>query len=636
MIFFCISCGSNKKDQTDNNTINDEDLADNEDLTDESSETETDSEDPDEEEIHDDPEIEDDGHEEADEEESDSDIPDEEPDEEPVLDNIIFVNAETSGTNDGTSWENAFISFQAALDNAVTGKEIWVAKGTYRPESFYDFPDADVKDVHFRLKNGVEIYGGFEGTEFYRSDRDLDAGHDSILSGEIKPAADPADESVYSYRVFYNDNIDETAVLDGFTITKGFNIAGRGGGMLNINSSPVLRNIMFTKNIARTGAALHNRENSSPKIESCTFVLNIARESGGAIINFDNSSPVISNSYFENNTANDNGGAIANIDGSSPIIYNCTFTKNQVISEGSDTGFGGAIINSDQSNPTIKNSVFTENTSPNHGGAILNDRSGATIENCQFNKNWAASSGGAFLTIGKPPEVVPVVEIKNSVFNENVAAAGGAIASAASKVKITSSVFSENSKDPEKGDPSIGGGVIYATQGSEISLINSLLSENESTGNGGVALLETHAKIYILNSTMTLNTSLESGGAIYLSDTTQATIINSILWNNGDGGEKVKLEIAGEGTLNATYSLIKKADLMDPFNPAPYPGEGNLNTDPLFGKGYTLQSTSPAIDKGTLNPYGEGEPGHGITKDLQGNPRLSNKLIDMGAYEYHE
>jgi hypothetical protein len=645
LFLFCISCSDSKS-----NNVNDEDVTDLElnDESDDTSEVENDvekpdyPESPDEKEVPDDSEDGDDGEnddtEESDEEESDTDTPDEEPDTEPIPDNIIFVNTAASGTNDGTSWENAFTSFQSALNETVTGKEIWVAKGIYYPESFYDFSELDEKNVHFRLKNGVEIYGGFEGTEVYRSDRDLDAGHDSILSGEIKPAADPADESVYSYRVFYNDNIDETAILDGFTITKGFNIAGRGGGMLNINSSPVLRNILFTENKAENGGALHNRDGSSPKIESCRFINNRAYESGGAIINYNGSSPIIIDSVFENNRAEDNGGAVSNVKGSLALIKNCTFTKNAVInSDDPDTGYGGAIINSDFSNAEIRDSVFTQNTSVNYGGAILNHNSGVLIENCQFIKNRATVSGGAVLTISQPPAVVPATVINNSIFNENIAGKGGALASAFSKVKVTSSMFSKNSKDLDGETVNMGGGVIYAIQGAEVSLINSLFRENGSEGNGGVALLETSSKIYILNSTMTLNTSLTSGGAIFLSDTTQATIINSILWNNGDGGGKVKLEIAGAGTLDATYSLIKKADLMNPFNPAPYPGEGNLNTDPLFGKGYTLQSTSPAIDKGTLSPYGEGEPGHGITKDLQGNPRLSkNKLIDMGAYEYHE
>ncbi len=638
LFLFCISCSDSNKDKGDSDIINDEDVSDDE--SGDTSETENDieisdhHESPDGKEEYDDLEnMDDDENNDDDDDENDIDTPDEEPDTYPIPDNIIFVNASASGTNNGTSWENAFTSFQAALDEAVAGKEIWVAKGTYRPESFYDFSELDEKNVHFRLKNGVEIYGGFEGTEVYRSERDLNAGHNSTLSGEIVPAPD-SDDSVYSYRVFYNENIDNTAVLDGFTITRGFNVAGRGGGMFNINSSPVLRNILFTQNIANTGGALHNRENSSPKIESCKFIDNNAKESGGAIINFDNSSPSISDSVFNNNHAGDNGGAIANIQESSPVINNCTFTQNSVMNEGDNTGFGGAIINSYQSNPTIKNSVFTENRSSNHGGAILNNESAATIVNCQFNKNSALTFGGAFLTISRPPEAAPFIEIKNSVFNENTSVRGGAIASAFSKVNITSSVFAKNSNGEEL---NTGGGALYIIEGSEASLINSLFRENQSEGSGGVALLETFAKIYILNSTMTLNTSLVSGGAIYLSSTTEATIVNSILWNNDDSGGKVKLEIAGEGTLYATYSLIKRADLMNPFDPDPYPGKGNLNTDPLFAEGYTLQNTSPAIDKGTLKPYGEGSQGYGITEDLKGNPRVSeNGLIDMGAFEYHD
>ena len=76
------------------------------------------------------------------------------------------------------------------------------------------------------------------------------------------------------------------------------------------------------------------------------------------------------------------------------------------------------------------------------------------------------------------------------------------------------------------------------------------------------------------------------------------------------------------------------------------PGSGNIDADPLFvrdpdpGDGdwttpgdndygdLRLQLTSPAIDVGdnTAVPVG-------ITTDLDGNPRISNGVVDMGAYE---
>lgn len=55
-----------------------------------------------------------------------------------------FVDASASGDNNGSTWEHAFTSLQSALDVAVSDDEIWVAKGTYKPE--YDYGLGAVQD----------------------------------------------------------------------------------------------------------------------------------------------------------------------------------------------------------------------------------------------------------------------------------------------------------------------------------------------------------------------------------------------------------------------------------------------------------------------------------------------------------
>ena len=72
------------------------------------------------------------------------------------------------------------------------------------------------------MKKGVEIYGGFAGGEdpadFDLNDRDFTA-NETILSGDI----DKNEQfSGNAYHVIYNENLDETAVLDGVTIRDGY------------------------------------------------------------------------------------------------------------------------------------------------------------------------------------------------------------------------------------------------------------------------------------------------------------------------------------------------------------------------------------------------------------------------------
>jgi hypothetical protein len=78
----------------------------------------------------------------------------------------IRVDADnTGGTQNGDSWETAYADLQTAIDNADGSSELWIAAGVYKPDSEGDsFTITGNKD-------GIELYGGFQGTESTRSER---------------------------------------------------------------------------------------------------------------------------------------------------------------------------------------------------------------------------------------------------------------------------------------------------------------------------------------------------------------------------------------------------------------------------------------------------------------------------------
>jgi len=92
----------------------------------------------------------------------------------------------TSGTCN--SWATA-CELRYALSIAVSGQEIWVKAGTYKPTSGID------RSATFTLKNGVAIYGGFAGTENMLSQRDPVDPDITTLSGDIGTAGDASDNS---------------------------------------------------------------------------------------------------------------------------------------------------------------------------------------------------------------------------------------------------------------------------------------------------------------------------------------------------------------------------------------------------------------------------------------------------------
>jgi hypothetical protein len=243
-----------------------------------------------------------------------------------------YVDTDAVGSNDGYNWANAFTTFQSALNVAVSGDQIWVAAGTYKPSSAYNLTD-EPRFYHFEMIEGVEIYGGFAGTEnesTQRTDFGIGQANETILSGDI---GSPGDDSDNCYHVFFHEGLALTnaAVLDGFTISKGFAILSpiyKGGAMYNDASSPKLRNCIITENFAFYGGGIFNNNYSSPSLINCLFVNNSASIDGGALYNNVSASPPITNCTFSGNSADRYGGALVNGAASSPLVINSIFWNN--------------------------------------------------------------------------------------------------------------------------------------------------------------------------------------------------------------------------------------------------------------------------------------------------------------------
>ena len=172
-----------------------------------------------------------------------------------ALAQTIFVKANVTGANNGSSWQNAYTTLQPALNAATAGTQIWVAAGTYKPtvkaaeEDAAGNPTID-RDKAFVLKADVEIYGGFVGTETELDQRNWKTNL-TILSGDLDNNGALSDGGAHHVVIFVGDVGD--ACLDGFTITggnaniahvnsvyiNGYNVYRHcGGGVHNINSSP--------------------------------------------------------------------------------------------------------------------------------------------------------------------------------------------------------------------------------------------------------------------------------------------------------------------------------------------------------------------------------------------------------------
>ncbi|MDX1407842.1 MAG: hypothetical protein R3330_06905, partial [Saprospiraceae bacterium] len=124
---------------------------------------------------------------------------------------VLYVYKFATGLDNGLSWQDAFTDLNDALEFAANShiKEIWVQSATYTPHN-------SDRSVSFVMHSGVAVYGGFNGTETERSQRDPVL-NPVVLSGEIGgPGA--LDNSYHVVRV---PSGVQQAVLDGFLVTGG-------------------------------------------------------------------------------------------------------------------------------------------------------------------------------------------------------------------------------------------------------------------------------------------------------------------------------------------------------------------------------------------------------------------------------
>jgi len=270
----------------------------------------------------------------------------------------IFVKKDATGLNNGTSWANAFTNLHDGLSSAQAGDQIWVAKATYHPTSNSD------RTIHFELKSGVKLYGGFAGTESSLTQRDWSA-HRSIIDGDIGLMGDSTDNS---YNLLYMESPDETTVLDGFTFQNGVGnfdfficVPGTCGGAIFIDG--------------KNGTAY-------PLIANCNFIHNSAVFAGGAV--FASSTP---------------GGSVA------PRLLNCLFERNLCGDGGGGAYYRTGGCGTEQLGDLV-NCSFIENEASGNGGAVfLGDAARSdTMEiiNCLFEKNFSKGFGGGIFTGGTP------------------------------------------------------------------------------------------------------------------------------------------------------------------------------------------------------------------------------------------
>jgi parallel beta-helix repeat protein len=452
----------------------------------------------------------------------------------------VYVDKDAPGNNDGTSWEDAFTELQSALDVAMPGNEIRVAEGTYFPTYNYGL-GMDARDMHFRMRNHIAIYGAFAGYGTPDpNNRDVEL-YETILSGDIGVPDDPDDNC---YHVFYHPGslaLDPNAVLDGVTITAGNAstpslslVPPYGGGMYNEHSSPAVTNCTFTNN---KGGGMYNYYNSSPTVTDCTFTGNgdsnlMGPSEGGGMYNREGSNPLVTNCVFIENSAGGYGGGGMYNNSSSPTVIGCSFEGNSVFPMlalpigGFTKAGGGGMYNHNNSRPIVTGCTFTGNWTSSFGcgGGMYNYESSPIVTDCIFTDNRALCGGGMFNGPISNPEVT------NCTFSDNIAysssfpsdGVGGGIANFEnSEPTVTNCTFADNSAEDGGGmanfnssNPSITGCTFTGNWASTDLIIIIIGGNNDIDGNNGNGggLYNSSSSPTLVNCTFSDNRAGNGGG----------------------------------------------------------------------------------------------------------------------------
>lgn len=530
------------------------------------------------------------------------------------LDNLVlYVNVGTgSDSNGGLTPESPLKTITSALGRTLPGGTIHVATGRYSQASGEAFPLVS-------RQPGLTLVG---------SDREstlLDANG----TGRVFSA-------VMGGRIW----------LEGLTLANGnLTDAWRyGGGLYLAGCQAVITNCLIVSNKVDLIGSSYGQGLAA--LEGSLKIVDSEFRGNGKLSS--NSSDALGGGVFANNAivelrrvafsgnvlkVNAKGqGAGVYLSGSRATVADCQISSNYM-----DAGYGhrGAGLYAANVNPlTIENSEFIgnyewANNGITYGGALSLNASAAVVSNCSFYGNFvgannSSSRGGAVdLQDCTPFAFVSCVFTGNQTrYRNNLLMEGGTFYAGGNSAGTLAGCLIEGQTNTNGAPENLS---VAPAVSNSVTIVNTTIRRGygkavRKSGAGALALTNClihsftdHGIVAATGAVSLVNVTVANNGGWGLSNTTSSvTVLNSIAWGNTNGGFC--------GSTVMTYS-----DSQDGQG-----GTGNINADPRFvdpTNDFRLLRGSPCINAGLT------AGGMSLDLDLEGNPRIIGKIVDMGAYE---
>lgn len=177
----------------------------------------------------------------------------------------IYVDIFATGSNNGTTWTDAYTDLQTAINQSTYGDIVRVSEGIYAKSSSYT------------LKDGVKIYGGYPNSTsvpflaqypHHRNFLRNPAQYITVLENTIS--------SSHTAIIFIDYNLSNQTITDGITI-KGRNGVKIYGKNSNFSITPYFNNCVFDgatlTNLLGSQAIhiFHNAQLVKPSFNNCIF-----------------------------------------------------------------------------------------------------------------------------------------------------------------------------------------------------------------------------------------------------------------------------------------------------------------------------------------------------------------------------
>lgn len=313
------------------------------------------------------------------------------------------------------------------------------------------------------------------------------------------------------YRIF-TVNPGVTSLIDGLTISGGFDITGLGGGIYNQGKLTLDDVILENNQTWGNGGGIANAGNAALYLQDVTLQNNKATRGGGGLYN--KGTATMDHGMFSGNTAG-MGGGVYNSSGVVTLIDNSQIVGNTATGVGGGGVYNWSTFNMD-GGTVSGNKAIGALAGWGNGGGILQRLGTMNLTSVQVQDNHTAqgSQGGG-------------IYVFNGILNLNSATIGG----------------------PARNTAGDGGG-LYERDGS-VRMVDGSISNNSATisgvgagvQNGGGGLFVGGGSLTLRSVTVQNNTSRSNGGGIDMAGTsgtpsvkiTGGMIEKNGAWNSGGG-----------------------------------------------------------------------------------------------------